>query len=218
MTRGHKCPYCANRKLCDENKNCSYCLNKTFGSVERHKCWSSKNKVKPNNVFKSTSEKYWFNCDKCSNEFESKLSHITNGSWCPNCRYKTEEKMKTIMLQIYPLLICQYKVEWCKNIKHLPFDFVIEDKKIIIELDGICHFTQVAKWKSPEHNRQRDFYKMKCANENGYSVIRILQEDVLYDKYKWLDELIINIEKIVEEKKVQNIYMCKNNEYKDFEI
>ena len=59
---------------------------------------------------------------------------------------------------------------------------------------------------------------MNCANENGYSIIRILQKDVYYNKYDWLSELINNIEKIIQEKIVQNIYMCKNYEYKDFDI
>jgi hypothetical protein len=59
---------------------------------------------------------------------------------------------------------------------------------------------------------------MRCANKNGFSVIRILQEDVLYDRYDWLSELMNNIEKITNENRVQNIYMCKNNEYKDFDI
>ena len=57
-------------------------------------------------------------------------------------------------------------------------------------------------------------YKMKCANENGYSMIRIVQEDVFKDKYDWLQELLENINKIVLEKKVQNIYICKKDEYK----
>ena len=59
---------------------------------------------------------------------------------------------------------------------------------------------------------------MKCANENGFSVIRILQKDVYKNKYDWLHELCENIEKIIYEERVQNIYMCKNNEYKDFNI
>jgi hypothetical protein len=59
---------------------------------------------------------------------------------------------------------------------------------------------------------------MKQANDNGYSIIRILQEDVFYDTYQWLEELKINIEKIITENKVQNIFMCKNNEYKIFEV
>ena len=57
---------------------------------------------------------------------------------------------------------------------------------------------------------------MKCANDNGYSMIRILQDDVWLDKYKWLEELQINIEKIKLEKKVQNIFLCRNDEYKNF--
>ena len=60
-------------------------------------------------------------------------------------------------------------------------------------------------------------YKMKCANENGYSMIRIVQEDVFKDKYDWLQELLENINKIVLEKKVQRIYICKKDEYKDFD-
>jgi hypothetical protein len=55
---------------------------------------------------------------------------------------------------------------------------------------------------------------MTCANNNNYSVIRILQEDVYNDKYDRSFELNQNIQKIIKEKKIQNIYMCKNNEYK----
>jgi len=212
------CPYCANRLLCPENKNCIICFDKTFASIERSKNWSSKNKKKPIEVFKSTAEKFIFDCDKCSNEFPSKLCHITDGSWCPNCRYKTEDILYNKLKDNYPLLKRQFKVDWCKDKKHLPFDFVIEERKVIVEVDGIAHFKQVAKWKTPEHNRKRDLYKMKCANENGFSIIRILQEDIFKNKYHWLDEIICNIKKITNENRVQNIYMCKNNEYKDFDI
>ena len=85
-----------------------------------------------------------------------------------------------------------------------------------MELDGKQHFEQIGNWKSPEETRQNDIYKMKCANENGFSVIRILQKDVYYNKYHWLSELCEIIETITNEKRVQNIYMCKNDEYKDY--
>ena len=210
------CPYCSNRKLCD-NKECGLCLNKTFAPNKKAKFWSNKNTLLPNQVFKSSAVKYWFNCDKCSNEFESKLCHITDGSWCPKCRYKTEDKLHNILKEIYPTIESQFKVDWCKNKKHLPFDFVLLEEIIIVELDGDFHFIQVAKWKTPQHNRSRDIYKRKCANNNGFSIIRLLQPDVLNDKYDWLQELTNNIDKIVSEKKVQNIYMCKKDEYKDFD-
>lgn len=212
------CPYCSSSKLCEPSQNCKICFNKCFASVERSKNWSTKNKKKPNEVFKSSAEIFIFDCDKCGNEFKSKLCHITDGSWCPNCRYKTEDIVYNKLYTIYPSIKRQFKVDWCKNKKHLPFDFVIEEKKIIIEVDGVAHFIQVAKWKTPEHNRVRDLYKMKCANENDFSIIRILQEDVFKNKYDWLSELCHNIEKITNEKRVQNIYMCKKDEYKDFDL
>jgi len=213
------CPYCSkpSQKLCENIQDCVQCQNKTFASVERSKNWSIKNKKKPIDVFKSSAEKFVFDCDKCKNEFTSKLCHITDGSWCPNCRYKTEDKLKKILQEMYPLIKSQSKFDWCKNIKHLPFDFCFEEKKIILECDGDAHWKQVAKWKTPEHNRARDLYKMKCANENGYSMIRIVQEDVFKDKYDWLQKLLENIDKIVLENRVQNIYMCKKDEYKDFD-
>ena len=209
------CPYCSNppKKLCIDIQNCLSCKNKTFASVERSKNWSIKNKKKPIEVFKSSAEIFIFDCDKCGNEFKSKLCHITDGSWCPNCRYKTEEKIALILREIYPLIRTQTKFDWCKNIKHLPFDFCLLEQKIIIECDGEAHWKQVGKWKTPEYNKVRDLYKMKCANENGYSVIRIVQEDVFKDKYDWLKDICDNIKKILKENIVQNIFICKKGEY-----
>ncbi len=51
-----------------------------------------------------------------------------------------------------------------------------------------------------------------------FIVIRILQDDIYKNKYDWLSELCGNIEKIKNDNIVQNIYMCKKNEYKDFEF
>jgi hypothetical protein len=44
---------------------------------------------------------------------------------------------------------------------------------------------------------------------------KLLQKD---NRYEWLPELLDNIYKIVLEKRVQNIYMCKNDEYKYFDM
>ena len=169
-------------------------------------------------MFKSTNKLFEFGCDICDKVFKCQLSDITKGVWCPYCVNKTEQILYNKLKEIYISLERQYKVDWCKNIKHLPFDFVIEERKIIIELDGKQHFEQIQKWLSPEKTRKNDLYKMKCANENGFSMIRILQNDVYKDKYDWLNELCENIEQITNDNRVQNIYMCKNNEYKDFDI
>jgi very-short-patch-repair endonuclease len=101
------------------------------------------------------------------------------------------------------------------NKTYLPYDFILEDK-IIIELDGPQHFKQVSNWQPPEETHLNDLYKMKCAKDNGYSIIRLLQTDVFYDTYDWLTKLRENIEKIKLDQHVQNVYMCKNNEYAIF--
>ena len=207
------CPYCANRKLCDDVSSCKLCYDKSFLSVDKSKYWSSKNLIKPGQIHKSSARKMHFECDKCRYEFYTRISHVTSGSWCPKCLYKTEDKIYNILREKYDTLAIQVKYEWCKDKKHLPFDFALEEHKILIECDGEQHWKQVAKWKTPEHNKKRDVYKMKCANENGYSIIRIVQEDVFHNKYDWFSELNENIQKIIDENVVQNIFMCKKDEY-----
>ena len=54
--------------------------------------------------------------------------------------------------------------------------------------------------------------KKRCKAQSGVT-------EILYkNKYDWLTELNEKITKITNEKRVQNIYMCKNNEYKYFDI
>lgn len=215
------CPYCCNpqQKLCNNNE-CKKCFEKSFASHEKSKYWSDKNELKPREVFKFSEKKYWFHCNNCNYEFITSLHSISGKNvWCPICVNKTEKKLYDKLLEIYPDLITQFRADWCKNSNtnyHLPFDLILEEQKIIIELDGPQHFVQVRNWKSPDEHFKIDKYKEKCANENGYSIIRLLQEDVLYDKYDWLTELNENITKIINDTSVKNIYMCKNNEYNSF--
>jgi len=215
-SKGHWCSYCSHQKMC-ESKECNMCLNNSFASTDRSKYLHDKT-INPRTLFKSTNKKFEFDCDVCNKVFTCQLSDITKGVWCSFCVNKTEQILFDKLMVIYPSLKRQYKVDWCKNIKHLPFDFVIEERKIIIELDGKQHFEQIGKWQTPEETRKNDLYKMKCSNVNGFSIIRILQKDVYKDKYDWVNELRNNIENITNDNRVQNIYMCKNNEYKDFDI
>ncbi len=216
ITSDSWCGYCSKppQKLCDYSE-CENCFNKSFASNDKAKYWSNKNEVKPRDVFKSTSKKYFFNCKK-GHFFDQSLSSITSGSWCPRCINKTEQKVDEKLITYFPTLERQFKVEWCKNKTYLPFDFVIELYKIIIEVDGPQHFIQIQNWHPPEEIQNNDKYKMECANKNGYSVIRITQEDVFYDTYDWLSELVTNIIWIIESKNKLNIFMGLKDEYSPF--
>ena len=134
-----------------------------------------------------------------------------NSKFCFN---KTEAKLYGILIALYSTLITQFTPEW---IKPKRYDFCIPELKIIFELDGRQHFIQVSNWSSPETQFENDKYKQKCANENGYSVIRILQEDVLNDTYDWLKELCETIEELKNGNEIaRNVYLCKNGEYDAF--
>ena len=130
------CIYCVipSKILC-EKEDCNFCYERSFESHEKARYWSDKNKLKPRQVFKGSNKKYIFNCNK-SHEFSATLAHIVNGTWCPICVNKTEQILYEKLMLIYSQLKRQYKVEWCKNINYLPFDFALEEQKIIIELDG----------------------------------------------------------------------------------
>ncbi len=121
------------------------------------------------------------------------------------------------MILIYPNIKKEFKQDWCKNIKtdtHFRFDFCIEELKIIIELDGIHHFEIVKHWKNnPEEQLERDKFKMKCANDNGYSIIRILQEDIWFDRSNWKQDITNNILLITSQNKITNLYIDYNDEY-----
>ena len=54
---------------------------------------------------------------------------------------------------------------------------------------------------------------MNKALENGYSVIRLLQDDVYRNKFDYLLEIDNSIKKINNEGNAQIIYICKKNEY-----
>lgn len=54
---------------------------------------------------------------------------------------------------------------------------------------------------------------MKCANDNGFSVIRIYQPDVYHKNYN-INEL--TIEKVKSDKIVQNVYISSGNQYDIF--
>jgi very-short-patch-repair endonuclease len=131
-------------------------------------------------------------CREHGNFVQVPYSHLL-GVGCPSCINKTEYKLFINLIKIYPSIQRQFKAEWCKQKRYLPFDFVIEEKKKIIEMDGPQHFSQVSNWRSPELQQEQDLFKMKCANENGYSVIRVLQKEVADDTLDY-EELVTCIE------------------------
>jgi very-short-patch-repair endonuclease len=216
------CPYCSIpcKRMCDK-PNCNWCFVKSFESHPKAQFWSVElnGGVLPRQVIMGSNKKFYFICGDCNSLIQQTPNAINcENRWCNICTNKTEKKLFLVLKEIYKNVIKEFRAEWCKNIKPLPFDFCIPEYKIIIELDGRQHFFQVSDWKSPEDQLKTDLFKMQKANENSYSVIRIIQEDVLHDIYDWKNELVNNINTIIATKEtINNIFMCKNCEYDEFD-
>jgi len=89
ITAGSWCPYCANKKICDDI-GCKICFDKSFISHQKAEFWSPLNEDNPRDLFLQSSEKRWFDCDDnaCLHSFESTLHNINAGNWCPYCANK----------------------------------------------------------------------------------------------------------------------------------
>ena len=84
--------------------------------------------------------------------------------------------------------------EWCSNnTKPKRYDFIIEELKCIIELDGDQHFKQVSNWDSPENQLKNDIFKNQKAMENGYTMIRVYQPDIFKRDPETILKLILSI-------------------------
>lgn len=223
---GSWCPYCVRYKLC--NNKCDFCYNNSFASYEgktsngkfKINCWNNEknNNIIPRNITLYTNKKYWFVCDECNNNFKSTISHITlHTRWCPYCVNKTEKILYNWLKEnLTHKIKFQPKYEWCRNIKtnkYLPFDFSIEELKLIFEVDGLQHFEQVSKWESPEKTFERDKYKIEKAINEGYTIIRIFQEDIYYNKNNWKSNVI---EIIKSYEKPQLICLGNEDKYRKY--
>lgn len=214
-TAGSWCSFCSNppSRLCDD-LDCIHCYDKSFVSHPKSRYWhpEKNGSIVPRSFFKNSFKKFWFSCETCHNDFVIALCDASKGGWCGKCKHKTEIKLFTILKETWPSTVHQFKQDWCMKKNHLPFDFCIPGKKVIIELDGRHHFTQVSNWTTPEACLENDVFKQKCANENGYSVVRIIQKDVWLDKYDWRTKLQETIDGI-HDGDCMNVFLCENGEY-----
>jgi len=67
----------------------------------------------------------------------------------------------------------------------MPFDFGSVSKKILIEVDGAQHFTQISNWNTPESVQVKDNEKIQYCIKEGFSIIHISQIDIWNNTYDW---------------------------------
>ena len=124
------CPYCANKKLCEDN-NCKMCFNNSFANNYKSNYWSIKNLLTPRNIFNNSHTKYLFDCNICNNEFIKSPNEISScNSWCPICKNKTELKLFEWLKENKYNTKKESSFIWSKGRR---YDFILQDLKLIIE-------------------------------------------------------------------------------------
>jgi very-short-patch-repair endonuclease len=225
VSSGQWCPYCSwpTVKLCNQLPQCFHCYQRSIASHPLICYFDYEN---DNNIqipeficMFSNIHTLWLKCNR-NHSFQITPTHLSQGRWCPDCRLKTEQKVYSWLCKIVLDLKRQFKPIWCKNPENnaqLSYDFNIESKKVIIEIDGNQHLIDIPLWKSLATDViKRDKLKMDYAISNGYHIIRILQEDIWYDKYDWQSELLAKLLNLPEIP--SRIFMCKNNEYDNHKL
>lgn len=206
-------------KLLCKDLSCEKCYSKRLSNHDKSIHYSKKNKKDSKYININAKTRCLFTCVTCKKDYRLAVTTFikkVNFQWCRKCPNKTELKLHGWLNKIYGSIGINkhVKFDWCKNKetnRYLPFDFVIESMKLIIELDGKFHFSPIRRWKQNiKQIRERDKFKMECAIKNGYTLIRILQDDVWYDKNNWTKHLIGSIKYYLEPQKV---FICSNNEY-----
>ena len=167
--------------------------------------------------FGSSKKLDWI-CQKCNGIIKNKevYSVYKYGLSCSKCSDGISYPNKftyNVLIQVEKDFETEKKFKWCKFKKFNSekysygiYDFVIENKKLIIEIDGgLGHGKNIIKNSevSLEETIYRDEVKDKLAFENGYKVIRI-NMDYHYNEYEEkCKEAIVNSD-------LKNIYDLSN--------
>lgn len=112
-------------------------------------------------------------------DFSQTPSDHLSGCGCPLCQLSNgEERVGDILTRWGIKFTRQKKFVKCKNKHLLPFDFYFQIGKhyILLEYDGIHHFSPVDYFGGIEHferTKQNDIIKTRFAQDNGFVLIRI---------------------------------------------
>ena len=164
---------------------CPYCCSKTRKTHEMFVDEIKKitgNKYKVLSRYENAQTEVKMKHITCGHVFWQKPSYfIHNGSTCPKCRAfksKGEEEIERILVRRKISYLREYKIEECKYISPLPFDFKIEYGKqtYLIEYQGVQHYKPVEAFGGNEQFKSQirnDNIKRKYCKDNNITLIEI---------------------------------------------
>lgn len=162
--------------------------------------WAKNNNIKTT-ILDFCDEKKWktqgilCKCE-CGKEFNTSIISFQSGKIrCDTCsksisRY--EYIVKEFLDEQKIQYIYQYRINSCKDVLPLPFDFYLKEKQYLIEIDGEghykpCHFNQIGyedSLKTYEIIQKHDIIKNNYCKQYNIPLLRISYWEVLDNSFK----------------------------------
>ncbi|WCF11467.1 hypothetical protein NDS46_31410 (plasmid) [Paenibacillus thiaminolyticus] len=121
--------------------------------------------------------------NKCGHEWRvtpGNFLHVNNPTRCPKCNEsKGEKRISDFLMEFGISFVPQYRIDECRNIKPLPFDFaVFQGNKLmfLIEFDGEYHYKAIkgrGGIKNLKNVQKRDQIKTEYCQNNNINLVRI---------------------------------------------
>jgi very-short-patch-repair endonuclease len=183
VSKQRGCPYCVGQKTCE-----CYCLASEFPDLLNDEWDENKNDSEGLDIFKLSpysNRHAWWICKICKHSWKSSISNRTKGG--RDCSICCQSKMEKSMLSVLTILktknmIHFFKSQWRLTNTKMYADFFIisHDEKIMIEMDGIQHFSPQSfgtKHRKKEDMfleiQQNDKHKKEWCENNHIRLLRI---------------------------------------------
>ncbi|WP_112220124.1 zinc-ribbon domain-containing protein [Legionella quinlivanii] len=155
----NSCPYCTNRKLCDDNS-----LAQLRSDIAQDWHPTKNQPLTPHDVIAGGGIKVWWTC-KHGHDWQATVgTRVNNGAGCSKCALQTSRIEIAVYTEIKALFP---NVSWREKIGKYECDIFLPDKKLGIEIDGVY-------WHKPRSNI--DSIKQKLFEETGILLFRLREE------------------------------------------
>lgn len=183
IIRGKKvCPKCNAEYL-------SMCQRKDQKLFEKQLAHKHNGRIISLEPYVNTHTKIKFKCTACCSEFKSEPNSVLRISGCPWCKQsKGELLIAGVLTKLGIDFETQKTFPDCTFKRELPYDFYIEEYRVLIEFDGEQHYKPIEFFGGKtafEYQKIRDNIKNDFAKKNGFTLLRIrgnMSEDCVRKK------------------------------------
>ena len=169
------CPYCSNKKVLRGYND----LETTNPVLAKEWNYEKNGDLLPTQLVAGSNKKVWWKCSE-AHEWQAVINNRNNGSACPCCSGSNAERLiYTILKEQKIYFRPEYKFHKYEKdyfISFYPYDIYIPKENIVIEADGVQHFSSIEFFDKStpfEERIRRDNLKNQYCKDYGIALLRI---------------------------------------------